>query len=76
MRKNYILLLITILVFCANNTNAQDKNNQWQFSFGTNAVDINADKNTKFAEFFDVQQNWNVSKSPVSAFSVHLSIAA
>ncbi|MAU30675.1 MAG: cell envelope biogenesis protein OmpA [Flavobacteriaceae bacterium] len=70
MRKNYILLLITILVFCANNTNAQDKNNQWQFSFGTNAVDINADKNTKFAEFFDVQQNWNVSKSPVSAFSV------
>lgn len=70
MKKIYTLLLTTTLFFCITNLQAQDKNNQWQFSFGANAVDINADKNTQFADFFDVQQNWNVSKSPISAFSV------
>jgi len=70
MKKNYSLLLTAMLVFGLTNLQAQDKNNPWQFSFGSNAVDVNADKNTQFADFFDVQENWNVAKSPISMFSV------
>ena len=50
------------------NIYGQDSENNWQFSFGVNAVDLDANSFTKLAEFFDVQNNWNVSKSPVSMF--------
>ena len=70
MRKIYTLLLTTMLIFGLTNVNAQDKNNQWQFSFGTNAVDLEVDKTTTIPDFFDVDQNWNVSKSPLSMFSL------
>ena len=70
MKKFYTLLLTTMLIFGFTNLNAQDKNNKWQFSFGTNAVDLDADTNTSFTEFFDVKDNWNLSKSPVSMFMV------
>ena len=70
MRKIYTLLLTTMLIFGLTNVNAQDKNNQWQFSFGTNAVDLEVDQTTTIPDFFDVDQNWNVSKSPLSMFSL------
>ena len=61
----FIFTLLFIL-----NVNSQDENHKWQFSFGTNAVDLEADTNTSFTEFFDVKDNWNLSKSPVSMFMV------
>ena len=62
------IFIFTLLFFL--NTNSQDENHKWQFSFGTNAVDLEADTNTSFTEFFDVKDNWNLSKSPVSMFMV------
>ena len=70
MRKIYTLLLTFMLIFGLTNVNAQDKNNQWQFSFGTNAIDVEADQNTQFADFFDVDENWNTAKSPISMFTI------
>ena len=61
----FIFTLLFIL-----NVNSQDENHKWQFSFGTNAVDLEADTNTSFTELFDVKDNWNLSKSPVSMFMV------
>ena len=61
----FIFALLFVL-----NINSQDENHKWQFSFGTNAVDLEADTNTSFTEFFDVKDNWNLSKSPVSMFMV------
>lgn len=66
-----ISVLFTIFCFLlVNNIYGQDSENKWQFSFGVNAVDLDADSSTKPAEFFDIQNNWNVSKSPVSIFSL------
>ena len=70
MKKFYSLFLTTMLVFGLSNLQAQDKNNPWQFSFGTNAIDVEADTSTQFADFFDVDANWNVAKSPISMFTV------
>jgi len=54
--KNLSKLLIAVLItFSYTNTYSQDENNPWQFSFGINAVDLNAD------EFFAIDENWNVS---------------
>ena len=62
--KNLSKLLIAILItFSYTNTYSQDENNPWQFSFGVNAVDLNAD------EFFAVDENWNVS-SGLSMFTL------
>ena len=61
----FIFALLFVL-----NINSQDENHKWQFSFGTNAVDLEADSNTSFTEFFDVKDNWNLSKSPISMFMV------
>jgi len=68
--KNLSKLLIAVLItFSYTNTYSQDENNPWQFSFGINAVDLNADTNTSFNEFFDVDENWNVS-SGMSMFTL------
>ena len=62
--KNLSKLLIAVLItFSYTNTYSQDENNPWQFSFGVNAVDLNAD------EFFAVDENWNVS-SGLSMFTL------
>jgi hypothetical protein len=69
--KKYSKIFLTVLsLLFVLNINSQDENHKWQFSFGTNAVDLNADSNTSFTEFFDVKDNWNLSKSPVSMFMV------
>ena len=67
-----ISVLFTIFCFLLGNINiyGQDSENNWQFSFGVNAVDLDADSSTKPADFFDVQDNWNVSKSPISMISL------
>ena len=39
MKKFYSLFLTTLLVFGLTTLQAQDKNNPWQFSFGTNAIE-------------------------------------
>ena len=69
---NKIITLFTLFIFILNfsEIKAQDKDHPWQISFGANAVDVEADTNTSITEFFDVQGNWNVSKSPISMFSV------
>ena len=62
--KNLSKLLIAVLItFSYTNTYSQDENNPWQFSFGINAVDLNAD------EFFAIDENWNVS-SGLSMFTL------
>ncbi len=67
-----LLSLLTILMFVLNfaEINAQDKENPWQISFGTNAVDVEADTSTPITEFFNIDGNWNVSKSPISMLYV------
>ena len=62
--KNLSKLLIAVLItFSYTNTYSQDENNAWQFSFGINAVDLNAD------EFFAIDESWNVS-SGLSMFTL------
>ncbi len=70
MRKILSISLAISLVFGLTSLNAQDKNNNWQFSFGTNAIDLQADSSTQFADYFDVDDNWNTAKSPISMFSI------
>ena len=70
MKKFYSLFLTTLLVFGLTTLQAQDKNNPWQFSFGANAIDVEADTDTQFADFFDVNDNWNTAKSPISMFTI------
>ncbi len=70
MKKFYSLFLTTLLVFGLTTLQAQDKNNPWQFSFGANAIDVEADTQTQFADFFDVDENWNVAKSPISMITI------
>ena len=69
MKNFYKLLLIVLFIFGTTSVQAQDENNPWQVSFGMHAVDQDADTGTKITEFFDVDDNWNIS-SPFSMFSV------
>ena len=62
--KNFSKLVLAILItFNYANAYSQDENNPWKFSFGINAIDLNAD------EFFAVDENWNVS-SGLSIFTL------
>ncbi|SVA24963.1 uncharacterized protein METZ01_LOCUS77817, partial [marine metagenome] len=69
MKNFYKLLLIVLFIFGTTSVQAQDENNPWQVSFGMHAVDQEADTATSITEFFDVEDNWNIS-SPFSMFSV------
>jgi outer membrane protein OmpA-like peptidoglycan-associated protein/outer membrane protein W len=60
--KNFSrLLLILLVTICYTNVQSQDDNNPWQFTFGFHAVDLEANGQTQFEEFFEVNKNWNVS---------------
>ncbi len=69
------LLFAMLLVLGYSNANAQDKNNPWQISIGTNAVDAypNGDgglfSETIFDEYFNVSDHWNILPS-LSTISV------
>jgi len=68
--KNFSkLLLVLLLTIGYTNIQSQDNNNPWQFSFGINAVDLDANTSTQFDEFFAVDENWNVS-SGLSMFTL------
>ena len=77
MKKFGRLILVFTVLFYVNSILAQDKNNQWQVSFGTNAVDFhpvgtNTEDNATghvFSEYFNVN-NWNTQ---VAINSVSLS---
>lgn len=70
MKKISVLFTIFCFLNVSINSYGQDSENKWQFSFGINAVDLDADTSTRLTEFFDVQENWNVSKSPISMISL------
>tara|TARA_Y100001954_G_scaffold67302_1_gene73251 strand:+ start:417 stop:1034 length:618 start_codon:yes stop_codon:yes gene_type:complete len=70
MKKLIASLSLFIFIINFSEIKAQDEENPWQISFGTNAVDVDADTNTSFTEFFNINGNWNLSKSPISMFSV------
>ena len=63
------IILIVLITFSYTNSYSQDNNNPWQFSFGVHAVDLDADSQTEFADFFAVDENWNVS-SGLSMFTL------
>ena len=69
MKKIIKVLLMILVTFSYTNIQSQDNNNPWQFTFGINAVDLDADTNTQFDEFFAVDENWNVS-SGMSMFTL------
>ena len=70
MKKLFALLTLFTFVISYSEIKAQDEENPWQISFGANAVDVEADTNTSFTEFFNIDGNWNLSRSPISMFSV------
>lgn len=70
MKKISLLFTIFCFLIASINIFGQDSENKWQFSFGINAVDLAANNSTKLTEFFDIQENWNVSKSPISMISL------
>ena len=68
--KNFSKLLLILLVTAVyTNVYSQDENNPWQFTFGVHAVDLDADTDTSFEDFFAVDENWNVS-SGLSTFTL------
>ena len=64
------LLPIILVLLSISNFNAQDSDYKWQVSFGTNAVDVEADTSTSIADYFNINDNWNTAKSPISMFSI------
>ena len=65
--KHFNKLIIVICLFVGLASQAQDINNPWALSFGTNAVDtrVSASSNIKdqFSQYFNMQDNWNVLPS-------------
>ena len=69
MKKITKVLLMILVTFSYSTIQAQDANNPWQFSFAVSAVDLDADTNTQFGDFFAIDENWNVSNG-VSMFTL------
>ena len=61
MKKNNVFLVALLLTISTTLSFSQDENNPWQFTFGVHAVDLDADTNTSFVDFFAVNENWNAS---------------
>ena len=61
--KHLSKLLVVALIFIGfNNLQAQDENNPWQVSFGTNAIDVypTGDVSSFGNELFNVNDHWNI----------------
>ena len=77
MKKLGKLILVFAVLFYVNSTLAQDKNNQWQVTFGNNAVDFHPvgtdteDNATGhvFSEYFNIQKNWN-TQTAINSLSI------
>ncbi len=68
--KNINKIVVVALLILGFNSNAQDSNNPWAFSFGVNAVDSRTDAgggrdwlNRHFSQPFAVKDNWNILPS-------------
>ncbi|WP_372752754.1 OmpA family protein [Mariniflexile sp.] len=68
--KNLSRLLFAMLIVLGfSNANAQDKNNPWQITIGTNAVDAYPSgdgapfSETIFEDYFNVSDHWNILPS-------------
>jgi outer membrane protein OmpA-like peptidoglycan-associated protein len=65
--KHFNKILVATMVILGLNSNAQDSNNPWAFSFGVNALDSRTDAgggrnwlDRHFSQPFAVNDNWNV----------------
>ncbi len=65
--KHLNKLFAAVLMFTGLSSQAQDSNNPWAISFGTNAVDTRVSAATKvedqFSQYFNVNDNWNILPS-------------
>jgi OOP family OmpA-OmpF porin len=65
--KHLNKLFAAACLFMGLTTQAQDSNNPWAITFGTNAVDTRVSAATKFedqiSQYFNVEDNWNILPS-------------
>lgn len=65
--KHLNKLVAAVVLLVGLNVQAQDSNNPWAISFGTNAVDTRVSAASKiqdqFSQYFDVKDYWNVLPS-------------
>ncbi len=75
--KHLNKLVVALVLFLGLNAQAQDSNNPWAISFGTNAVDTRVSAASKiqdqFSQYFNVKDYWNVLPS-VSYVTVSKSV--
>ena len=62
------LLFVAVLLVSFSTTHAQDKNNPWAFTIGSNAVDFypvgeDTPQGDYFDEYFNVEDHWNIYPS-------------
>ena len=69
MKKINKLLLLLLVITLSINIQSQDKKNPWQFTFGVNAVDLDANTQSNLSDLFNVDKKWNVA-SALSMFSL------
>lgn len=68
------LLFVAVLLMTFSTSNAQDQNNPWAISVGTNAIDLypvgeDTPQGDYFDEYFNVTDHWNIMPS-ISTISV------
>ena len=78
--KNFVkIFLVFALVVFTTNSWSQDKNNPWQFSFGTSALNFNGTNvsgpngkfsNELFDEYFNFSEHWNTQETILSTLSL------
>jgi hypothetical protein len=65
--KHLNKLFAAAIMFIGLSAQAQDSNNPWAITFGTNAVDTRVSAATKFedqiSQYFNVEDNWNILPS-------------
>ena len=65
--KHLNKLFAAVVMFVGLSSQAQDSNNPWAISFGTNAVDTRVSAASKvedqFSQFFNAKDNWNILPS-------------
>ena len=69
MKKFNKLVLILLIITITTDIQSQDKINPWQFTFGINAVDLDANPQSDLKELFNVNEKWNISAG-LSMFSL------
>ncbi|MFN8274818.1 MAG: OmpA family protein [Flavobacteriaceae bacterium] len=65
--KHFNKLFVAVAMVMGLSSQAQDSNNPWAISFGTNAVDTRVSAASKvedqFSQYFNVSDNWNILPS-------------